>query len=115
MTRWLDAARAAERKAKPPPRFVAVIFANGEDDDLPGIAAAVANEAVQLDDRVYEPGDAISIIGRNLHVSEPFRVHGAEGTFDIGKNPCVVLNIDASGGRVVYFENCLFTVGGRDG
>lgn len=52
--------------AKQLPRFVPVIFANGQDNDSPGLQAACDNEAVQFDDRVYEPGESIDIIGRTL-------------------------------------------------
>ena len=43
------------RKLGPAFDFVPVIFANGEDDDLPGIAAALQNEAVQYGEHVYLP------------------------------------------------------------
>jgi hypothetical protein len=56
------------RRARGLPRFVPVIFANGEDDDGPGLQACADNEAVQFDDRVFEPGEAIMICGRKLVV-----------------------------------------------
>lgn len=46
--------------------FVPVIFANGIDDDLPGLLAAFMNEAVQFEDHIYQPRDRIVIIGKVL-------------------------------------------------
>jgi hypothetical protein len=43
------------------PRFVPVIFANGIDDDAPGIQAAVENRAVQFGKRIYEPGETMLV------------------------------------------------------
>jgi hypothetical protein len=59
------------RKPKPcdKPRFVAVIFANGKDDDTIGLQAAADDEPVQLDDKIYEPGQDIYIEGRDLVVT----------------------------------------------
>ena len=59
------------------PRIVPVIFANGEDDDLPGITAALENEPVQYGDRVYEAGASIIIRDVRLRfnsnvIPEPF-------------------------------------------
>lgn len=43
--------------------FVPVIFASGRDDDLPGIVAALKNEAVQYGDRIYKPDENITVDG----------------------------------------------------
>lgn len=57
--------------------FVPVIFANGEDDDTPGFVAAVEDRAVMFDDRVYQPGENITvdrrvlIFTKGLHIIEP--------------------------------------------
>jgi hypothetical protein len=48
------------------PRFVPVIFANGEDDDAPGLQACFDDEAVQLDGRIHEPGETVEICGRHI-------------------------------------------------
>lgn len=53
-------------RARPLPRFVPVIFANGEEDDAPGLQAAFDNDAVQFDGRIYEPGEPIAITGRHI-------------------------------------------------
>lgn len=57
---------AKKREARDLPRFVPVIFANGEDDDAPGVQAAFDNEAVQFDERIYEPDEDIVIVGRTV-------------------------------------------------
>lgn len=46
--------------------FVPVIFANGQDDDTPGLVALFSNEAVQFDERVYQPGGLIKIAHRAI-------------------------------------------------
>lgn len=61
-------------KAKRLPRFVPVIFANGDDDDAPGLQACADNEAVQFDGRIYEPNEEVTIVGRHLVLGSP--VHG---------------------------------------
>lgn len=48
------------------PKFVPVIFANGNDDDLPGFEAAVKNVAVQYREKIYQPGEPIEIVGTYL-------------------------------------------------
>jgi len=50
-------------------QFVPVIFANGRDDDLPGLQAAVRNEAVQFDERIYQPDESLQIIRRTIAFS----------------------------------------------
>jgi hypothetical protein len=70
------------------PRFVPVIFANGEDDDGPGLQACFDNEAVQFDDRIYEPGEPVSIFGRRIVICAPIVSKGL--------------------GRHKHFENCHF-------
>lgn len=50
---------------------VPVIFANGRDDDGPGLVAAAANERVLFDAKIYEPDENIDIVGRNLALSAP--------------------------------------------
>jgi hypothetical protein len=55
------------------PRFVPVIFGNGEDDDAPGLQAMLDNEAVQLADHIYEPGEAVDLIGLHLVIYRPIQ------------------------------------------
>jgi hypothetical protein len=46
--------------------FVPVIFGNGKDDDTRGLLAALLNEPVYLEDRVYQPGEDMTICGMHL-------------------------------------------------
>lgn len=46
--------------------WLPVIFANGEDDDGPGIAAYVSGNKVQFDDEVYLPEKDLHIFGRKM-------------------------------------------------
>jgi hypothetical protein len=50
--------------------FVPVIFANGEDDDTPGLIAALKNEKVLFDENIYLPFERIEIIKRDLVITE---------------------------------------------
>ncbi|AOG04216.1 hypothetical protein [Bosea sp. RAC05] len=56
--------------------LVPVIFANGTDDDLPGLVAAIGNGRVLFDERVYEPGETIVVERRNLRSSRRIFVVG---------------------------------------
>ena len=46
--------------------FVPCIFGNGRDDDTRGLVALFKNEAVMADDRVYEPGEDVTLYGLHL-------------------------------------------------
>lgn len=47
-------------------RLIPVIFATGNDDDLPGLIAACRNEEVLFGDKAYRPGENITIRGKVL-------------------------------------------------
>ncbi|MDX0180895.1 hypothetical protein GOC16_08535 [Sinorhizobium meliloti] len=49
--------------------FVACIFENGEDDDLPGFAAAVEDRDVMFRGKVYKKGETIEISDTHLFLS----------------------------------------------
>lgn len=57
------------------PRFVPVIFGNGEDDDTLGLEACYLNWAFLMDGRIYEPGEDVVIEGKHLifyrHIRAP--------------------------------------------
>ena len=44
----------------------AAIFADGETDDLPGLAAAITDQPVRYNGKIYQPGETISIRARVL-------------------------------------------------
>lgn len=50
----------------PLPSFYYVIFADGETCDATGLEAASHNDFVLFDDRLYMPGETVSISGRTL-------------------------------------------------
>jgi len=46
--------------------LVPIIFADGETDDLPGLAAAITDQPVRYNGKIYQPGETISIRARVL-------------------------------------------------
>jgi len=56
--------------------LVPVIFANGVDDDLPGLVAAIQNSRVLFGERIYEPGEPLVIERRILRASRRIFVVG---------------------------------------
>jgi hypothetical protein len=62
------------------PEWVPVIFANGEDDDTPGLIALFTNEKVQLDETIYKPGEAVTIVARRLVVTHSFKIVYSDGS-----------------------------------
>lgn len=67
----LSTAISTVRRPRTTFKFVPVIFANGEDHDLPGLIAMAGNKAVQFGSRIYEPGEKVSIVGMHLRVPKP--------------------------------------------
>ena len=62
------------------PDFHPVIFANGEDDDLPGIEAAFLNQPVYYLNTLVAPGEAIIIGFKNVALSKYMSIEDANGT-----------------------------------
>lgn len=98
------------------PRFVPVIFANGDDDDLPGLIAALTNEAVQFDETIYDPGVSIYVGGRPgerryLRLRRAIRVEWANGDslqFGLGSDLVVIRPVPSP--RQLHFDHCTFNV-----
>lgn len=103
-----------DARTKPLPRFVPVIFANGVDDDLPGIEAALRDEAVQLDGVICEPGDPVVVSNctSRLRVDHVHFMSGGNLVFcadnGLGQAP-LVLHMAAT--RLVMFEHVVFIIG----
>lgn len=57
--------------------FLPVIFANGEDDDVPGLVAAIANKPFQFDDRIYKRGEELVIDRRTIRLSATLIILGS--------------------------------------
>ncbi|GAA0730040.1 hypothetical protein [Sphingomonas japonica] len=91
--------------------FVSVIFANGTDDDLAGLAAAIRNERVLFDERVYEQGEEIAVIGRDLHLSQRLCIVGKTTPVpdDFGPDDFVVKEADPS--RHLIIQDCTLVRG----
>lgn len=117
MTGLLDLFRRP--KATPKPKrdlaqiFVPVIFANGVDDDLPGLAAAVKNEAVQFDGTIFAPGEALEIHRRTLVFStNGLYFIGAHDALDPARVPpgwTVLREADPS--RPIRIDSCTLLFG----
>lgn len=84
--------------------LVPVIFANGVDDDLTGLVAAIGNGRVLFDDRVYGPGEAIVIERRNLRSSRRIFVVGP-GHDGAGLSPAWVRVAQPVDGRRVLISH----------
>jgi hypothetical protein len=97
--------------------FVPVIFANGKDDDLPGIIAAIENRAVQFDEKIYQPGEPIVIYWREIRLScNRLAILGQGDTPPDGweHNPpnCVVI-VEAQRPRKIRLRHCIFLMGAK--
>lgn len=87
--------------------FVAVIFANGKDDDLLGLAAAVENEPVQFDEHVYMPGEDILIERRHIILSKGLWFALARGELPADPENWLVLWPHSGGSRTIIIQDCL--------
>ena len=74
----IDIQERTQKKPLPVP-FYAVIFANGEDCDAFGLEAASANDFVMFDERLFMPGEDITIEGRDLYFSRRAVLTGSGG------------------------------------
>lgn len=87
--------------------FVPVIFANGVDDDVPGLVAAIEHKLVQFDDKLYEPREDIEINGRTILLSKQLYVVGCDEPLpDVGDAWVVIRQ--GNEGRHIAFNNCDF-------
>lgn len=64
--------------------FIPVIFANGEDDDLPGIVAALEGRDVLYNESVVRPADPLLIYKRRLRwKADEARFREREDVFEV--------------------------------
>ena len=92
--------------------FVPVIFANGEDDDLPGLTAAFRNEKVLYGERVYKPGEEIAITRRKIKITRGLYIFDEDPAFPkLLDNPDFVC-VKSASGRVISIVNCQLDVSG---
>lgn len=88
---------------EPLPPFHAVIFADGETDDVPGLEAALANAPVWVDERLHQPGDPIVISGRRIFLSRwPFPFPPSNRSFPMS-------------GRSMWIDDCRIFIAGCEG
>lgn len=96
------------------PDFHPVIFANGEDDDLPGVAAAIENKPVYFLERLYQPGEPILVTHKKLILSNYIAVEDQDRNvvLVIGDGmgaPHIVRIKGDKPGRDLFFRNCNIT------
>ncbi|AEG53156.1 hypothetical protein [Sinorhizobium meliloti] len=87
--------------------FVPVIFANGVDDDLPGLVAAIKNERVQFDEKIIEVGEPVIIHKRSLALSCRILYiagHGKSPPYEFG--PGEVFVTEGNPSRRIHISNC---------
>lgn len=100
------------------PDFHPVIFANGEDDDFPGIVAAMENKPVYFLERLYRPGEQISVAFKTIRVSNYIAVEDEyrNVTLVFGDGygaPHIVRIKDGKLKREIRFQNCSIVVDQR--
>jgi hypothetical protein len=90
-------------------RFVPVIFANGEDDDCPGLEAAFTNKEVLFDDRTYRPGEDIVIHRRKLALSKGFSIIAHNYKIDFthaNRDEILIIEPEEGFGRAMTITDC---------
>lgn len=90
--------------------LVPVIFANGEDDDLPGFTAALRNEPVLFGETIYQPGEDITINGKRLAFScNNIIIADDKGKLVTAMNPSLTRGVVvtlANPGREIEVSDC---------
>lgn len=89
--------------------FVPVIFANGEDDDIPGLVAAIEHKWVQFDGHIYKPHEDIVIHNRHLVMSRSIYVIGLETPLpeDLVQDHYIVVRIGNTGRHITITDNLI--------
>ena len=77
-------------KTAPLPRFLPVIFANGEDDDFPGLQAFCDDEDVTFDGRVIGVGESLTIRRRHIVLTSSPRPNGRDTGRWLWIDQCVI-------------------------
>ena len=96
------------------PDFHPVIFANGEDDDLPGVAAALENKPVYFLERLYQPGEPIVVAFKKVVLSNYIAIEDERRNVSlvIGDGTGAPHIVRIKGGRParnLLFRNCNIT------
>ena len=85
--------------------FVPVIFANGEDDDVPGLVAAIEHKPVQFDERIYAPDEDIVISGRSILLKQKIYVAESFSTLPEPRDGWVDC-VEGKAGRHITINDC---------
>lgn len=95
--------------------FVPVIFANGEDDDIPGVIAAIEDRPVMYEDRIYQPGEAVTVVMKRVLFTKGLHIiqHGFESKIPTPDG--WVRIVEAPGAREVTFAHCIVVFKDCDG
>jgi hypothetical protein len=88
------------------------IFADGKNDDSPGFAAAIKNEAVEYDGTVYKPGEDIEVSKRHVRLGSRLIVRGPDAApidpiEEMKRGPYVLILVPRPWGRLIGILHCL--------
>lgn len=93
--------------------FVPVIFGNGEDNDCPGLLAAIGNERVQYEDTIYKPNESIVFDRTFFGLVNSFLLNDVNTglIYNLANvircKPLFYLN---NGSRTLTFKNCTYSI-----
>lgn len=119
MARLLTKAQLATQS-----RMIPKIYADGENDDLPGIVAACEDKLVLYDGTLYAPGEALLVVGANCLLSRALFIKASpsclrEGFGSILISPSGIVATESADhatallpekGRGVTFDCCFFCI-----
>ncbi|WP_010658134.1 hypothetical protein [Brucella anthropi] len=83
--------------------WLPVIFANGVDDDGPGIAAYISGNKVQFDDEVYEPERDLHIFGRFMVFDRKLEILSEKHPDEI----CIIGVSWPDEGKIIVVSRCI--------
>lgn len=88
--------------------LVPVVFANGEDDDTPGLLAALNNERFQYQDKIYDVNESVLFDHCIFSLSRDLVIHtSTHGCFSFVRTLSAYNNVIApSGNRSTNFYRC---------
>ncbi len=86
--------------------WLPVIFANGEDDDGPGVAAYISGKKVQFDDEVFPPEKDLHIVGRFMVFDRKLEILSEKHPND----KCIIGASWPDAGKVVVVGRCAGTL-----